>query len=98
MLKDIICEAINTRSELRVSYDGGYRIIEPHRMGLGKNGDTKLRCFQTSGFSKSGKSFDWKLFNVRKMLNVSLTGEHFLTPRPNYTTADRAINRVICEL
>ncbi|GFM38291.1 hypothetical protein DSM19430T_29750 [Desulfovibrio psychrotolerans] len=98
MLKDIICEAINTRSELRVFYNGGYRTIEPHRMGIANTENTLLRCFQTSGYSESGETVGWKLFNVRNMRDVSPTGVHFLTPRPEYTLADSAMHRVICEL
>jgi hypothetical protein len=86
-----IVAAIQGARVLRVRYDGGERLIEPHCYGRGSQGQELLRCFQASGHSNSGQPFAWKLFRVGEMQVVELTDEVFETPRTDYNPDDKVM-------
>lgn len=99
MLMDDIADAIRKRQVLKLWYDGGERIVEPHRVGYGSNGNAKLSCYQTSGFSRSGNHEGWKPFLLAKIRNCEPTGDSFEGVRDGYNKEhDRAIPRVVEEL
>jgi len=97
-MKRIICDAIESRSELRFSYHGGTRKAEPHCYGVGKDGDELLRAYQTSGFSSSGNHRGWKLLQVSEMKSITLSGAVFERPRRGYNRDDPAMDRFVCRL
>jgi hypothetical protein len=92
-----ICTAINNKYIIEFYYDGGFRTIEPHCHGYTQYSEV-LRGFQTSGFSQSGETSGWKLFDVSKILNLSVTPNHFYGPRPGYNPNDTAMSRIHCHV
>lgn len=79
-------------------YDGGRRTVEPHCHGVSTAGNEVLRGYQTDGHSRSGRSIDWKLFDVSKMLLVHVTEETFPTNRPDYNPRDQHMDVVHCHV
>lgn len=90
-----IPDAINKRLVLEVFYEPGMRIIEPHAIGIGSEGQILVRAFQSSGASASGEHLNWKLFRIEKIHNARLTGTTFEGPRPGYLRGDSAMTRGI---
>ena len=94
-----ICAAINGRKLLRLHYDGGWRLVEPHAYGHNNNtGHDLLRAYQVSGSSHSFQFVGWKLFRHDEMRSVQVLEDHFSGPRPGYTRGDKALDRIYCEL
>lgn len=94
-----IVAAIESRACLRINYDPGDRLIEPHAFGRGKDGQLLLRAYQVSGASASGEHEHWKLFRVDRVRNIESTDQQAVAPRPGYKRGDRAMTGgIIAEL
>jgi hypothetical protein len=93
-----ICEAIRDRAVVRFSYGGGSRTVEPHCHGISRAGNEVLRGYQTGGYSRSGKSVGWHLFEVAKISSLTQSGEIFLSARPGYTPYDQGMRSVHCRV
>jgi len=94
-LRKKICLAIKNKKILKIKYKGTKRIIELHAYGKDKRGE-KLRAYQVSGFSESGKSSGWKLFKCEDITSMIELSDSFKI-RPNYNhSGDRQIPNIIC--
>ena len=99
MHDQIICNAIHQRCLLRLTYDGGHRIVEPHAYGHNNNkGHDLLRAYQVSGSSKSYEYVGWKIFRRDEMTSILVLEQHFERPRQGYKRGDTALDRIYCEL
>lgn len=94
-MNNSILEAINNRLVLAINYPPGRRVIEPHAIGYGTDGQVLVRAFQTSGASASGEPEHWKLLRLDRFLGAALAGGTFSGPRPGYKRGDSAMTRGI---
>jgi hypothetical protein len=96
-MKEIICEAIRSRTTLRFNYRGGGCNVEPHCLGKNNKDDLVLLGFQLSGQAlagTSGQGVGWVPFPVNKISDLKPTGIHFTDrPAPNLK---KTIVEVIC--
>ncbi len=90
--------AIARRQRLRVWYEPGSRVIEPHCLGYDRAGDLLLRAYQTRGASRSDESEHWKMLRVDRLHAIEETGEVFARPRPDFNPDDPIIRRVIASV
>lgn len=95
----ILESAIRERRVIHFDYFPGPRVIEPHALGYGKDGQLLLRAFQTAGASESGEHANWKLFRIDRAAGAEIAGAVFSAPRPGYRPGDKAmVGGVIVEL
>lgn len=92
-----IAAAIRARKRIKVYYDPGERIVEPHALGIGSDGQILLRAFQVEGASASGEHANWKLMRIDRMEAANDNGDTFSEPRPGYKKGDKAMTRGIIE-
>jgi len=92
-----LTEAIRQKLQLRIFYDPGERLIEPHTLGYSANHNLLLRAFQVSGASNSNEHSDWKLFRVDRIGSLDPSGEQFDGPRPGYKRGDPVMKGGIIE-
>ena len=71
------------------------RVVEPHALGYGSDGQLLLRAFQVEGASASNQSFNWKLFRLDRMRDARFNGRSFSAPRPDYKRDDPVMKRGI---
>lgn len=91
-------EAIRERKRVRLFYEPGERLVEPHAFGYSGDGNLLVRAFQVEGASASGEHHDWKLFRVDRMGQSGPDGD-FNSPRAGYKRGDRAMKGgIIAEL
>lgn len=90
-MRSTIEEAIKSRRVIRMDYDPGVRLVEPHALGYSRKGDLLLRAFQTDGASASGESPNWKLFRLDRIRSATATNDNFVGPRPEYNPDDSAM-------
>lgn len=90
-MKDVLRKAINERLCLRIFYDPGWRIIEPHAYGHGSSGQLLLRAYQVEGASASNEHEHWKLFREDRIEAIELEGSGFDGPRDGYKEGDKAM-------
>src|SRR3954465_9733446 len=83
---------------LSFSYDGYFRVVEPHTLGLDKKGHPALSAYQIRGGSESGEHSGWKLFHINEMHNLSTLPEKFLAPRPGYKRGDSRLSNILAQL
>ena len=93
-----ICDAIHNRCVLKFTYEGHPRIVEPHAYGLSRTLSEVIRCYQTGGTSRSGKTPDWRLMRVDRIESLIVTEEHFVGERPGYKRGDKGMSTIFCEL
>jgi predicted DNA-binding transcriptional regulator YafY len=91
----ILIAAIEGRRRVSLWYDPGVRVVEPHALGYGSDGQLLLRAFQVAGASASGQPFHWKLFRLDRIREAELNGGRFRKPRPEYQGDDPAMTRGI---
>ena len=83
--------AINERRLIRLDYEPGERLIEPHAYGSSNDGNELIRAFQVEGASESGEHHQWKLFRVDRIKSMEVLDEKFPGPRPEYNQDDPAM-------
>lgn len=93
-MNNTISSAIRSRAVLQISYEGTSRTVEPHCHGISRPGNEVLRAYQTGGYSMSGQSVGWKLFEVSKMTSIRATGAVFPRNRPGFNPTDSAMAMV----
>ena len=94
-MQALLIAAIEGRKRVAIWYDPGVRVIEPHALGYGSDGQVLLRAFQVAGVSESGQPVNWKLFRLDRIQDAKLSGASFKRPRPEYQRNDRAMTRGI---
>ncbi len=85
--------AIENKMVLEFQYFSDIRRVEPHCVGLGKDGQPLLRAFQISGQPRQ-----WKLFRLDRARHVQPTNDNFSGPRPEYRRNDKAMVKIIKQL
>ncbi|MGH1405141.1 MAG: WYL domain-containing protein [Rhodomicrobiaceae bacterium] len=90
--------AIENLNLIKIEYDGGSRIIEPHALGLSSKNNPVLRAFQQSGHSQSGQYENWKLLRLDRVENYEILSEKFLEPRKGYKENDSHMKQIIAQL
>ena len=93
-----ICKAIENQNLIEFTYDGCYRLVEPHTLGEGKTGKENLSAYQTEGTSLHGNVPDWKLFTLSKIIEMNVLDESFNGPRPGYVRGDSRMVEIYCEI
>lgn len=94
----LIIRAIATRTVIAFTYHGTPRIVQPHRLGIAKASPHKtlLRAYETT---KNGvPSNTWKLYDLQKISNLTLTPTTFLQNAPGYTPTDKALSSPLAEV
>jgi hypothetical protein len=86
-----IVVAIEHNQCLRIVYEPGERVIEPHALGRGTDAQLLLRAYQIDGATASGESMGWKLFRLDKVSSIEPDGSPSTAPRPDYKRNDRAM-------
>jgi predicted DNA-binding transcriptional regulator YafY len=91
----LLIAAIEGRRLVSIWYDPGMRVVEPHALGYGSDGQVLLRAFQVAGASASSQPVHWKLFRLDRIQDAKLSGRSFRKPRPQYQRDDSAMTRGI---
>jgi len=91
----LLTAAIEGRRLVSIWYDPGVRVVEPHALGYGSDGQVLLRAFQVAGATESGQPVHWKLFRLDRIKDAKLSGRSFRKPRPDYQRDDRVMTRGI---
>tara|TARA_R110000868_G_scaffold45045_2_gene149835 strand:+ start:3739 stop:4035 length:297 start_codon:yes stop_codon:yes gene_type:complete len=95
----ILEEAIQSQSRLSIQYTLGNRMIEPHTLGRGKDGQLLLRAYQVSGASASGEAEGWKLMRVARIGGEPSIEGSFASPRDGYKRGDSVmVGGIIAQL
>lgn len=92
-----IVDAIENKNVIEFYYDGELRVVEPHCYGVTTAGNEGLRAFQTDGYSSTGK-LGWKMYDLGKADNITITENQFDGPRPGYQSEDKGLSRIYAEL
>ncbi len=93
-----ICLAIRQMRKVQFDYEGVPRVVEPHLLGIMRNGTMVLCVYQVGGGSKSGKPVGWKSFIPEKIENWTLLSETFGNTEPGYNRDDTRMSRILCSL
>lgn len=91
----LICAAINKSRLLGFTYDGHYRLVEPHLLGYYYGCDLVLIAWQRTDV---GHGVGWREFDAHSIHFPALAAEHFAGSRPGYDPHDPTLEEVICRL
>ena len=93
----LITRAITTRTVIAFTYHGSPRTVQPHRLGIAKNTQNiLLRAYETT--KNGAPSETWKLYDLQKISNLTLTTAHFPQNAPGYTPTDKALSSLLAEV
>lgn len=93
MLVQYLKAALDARLIFSFSYDDKPRFVEPHALGLNKDGKMVLR-----GWQQNGDRPGWRLFVLEKAETITILEQQFDDPRPGYKTGDTAMTEILAEL
>jgi hypothetical protein len=85
--------AIRARRYLRVRYDGGERLVQPHLVYQSKGERDVLHAWHTKGDSVR-KGPHWCNLSFDELTAIQLQAEHF-EPRPDYNPRSPNFHRVL---
>lgn len=94
----VACEALQQGRCLQLQYDGYSRTVEVHAVGVTKDGNPIMRCWQVSGGSQSGERTGWKLFRLDEARGGVVSDTASCGPRAGYRRGDSAIASIRCQL
>jgi hypothetical protein len=94
----LIIRAIASRIVIAFTYHGTTRTVQPHRLGLSKASPHKtlLRAYELTKNASSSNT--WKLYDLQKISNLTLTPATFLQNAPGYTPTDKALSTLLAEV
>ena len=94
----LITRAIATRTVIAFTYHGTTRTVQPHRLGLSKASSHKtlLRAYELT--KNASPSNTWKLYDLQKLSNLTLTPATFPKNAPGYTPTDKALSSTLAEV
>lgn len=93
----LITRAIASCTVIAFTYHGTPRTVQPHRLGIAKNTQNiLLRAYE---LTKNGApSNTWKLYDLQKISNLTLTTTAFPKNAPGYTPTDKALSSTLAEV
>ncbi len=92
----IACDAIESAKCLEIGYRDHTRIVEVHRVGIGRGGEHILSGWQIRG--PAHERAGWKLLNLDEPESVILTEIVSRAPRPDYRRGAKQFIGIICQL
>ncbi len=92
----LACEAIECGKCLEIGYPECTRIVEVHRVGIGRSGGHILSGWQVRG--PAHERAGWKLLNLDEAEHLELTTIISRAPRPDYRRGAKQFIGVICQL
>ena len=81
MNQNAIEKSINTKAIVEFHYNGHFRIVEPHVLGISK-GTLQILGYQVGGSSSSGGIPEWRRFDLNGMERLVITANTFPGRRP----------------
>jgi hypothetical protein len=90
------CQAIKTGKCLEMKFDDCARVLEVHRVGVNSRGNHILSGWQILG--PTCERVGWKLIDLEKSIDLSLTDIASQAPRPDYRKGTKQFIRIICQL
>ena len=93
-----IINAIENYNLIEFSYNGHYRIVEPHTYGINHKGNDMLAAYQIDGTSDKGDVPDWKQFNTDKISGLKILEDNFTGTRIGYKKGDSGMDVIYAEL
>ena len=100
-LHDLIRQAIQSRQQVLATYNGHYREMCPHVLGL-KNGRQQALFFQfagtsSSGLAPAGSGENWRCIFIDQLQNVSVRDGAWHTA-PNYSRPQTCVDAIEIEV
>jgi len=94
----LIEQAIKGKKLAAFRYEGKPRIAEIHSYGImAGRGHEVASGYQTAGFSRKGRLPGWRLFNLDRITELTLTTRTF-NVRPGYTPEDPRFRKMIAKI
>jgi hypothetical protein len=92
----LACEAIECGRCLEIGYPECARLVEVHRVGIGRCGEHILSGWQIRG--PAHERTGWKLLNLDAAEHLELTDIVSQAPRPDYRRGAKQFIGIICQL
>lgn len=91
----LLNQAICMHKVVAFTYEQQIRIVEPFLTGRHRRtGRIHLRAWQIGGGSKSGKSPNWRLYEINKIKQLRITDDSFRGMRPGYNRDDEDMDQI----
>lgn len=102
---ELLCRAITNKRIIKFFYQdkysnkAGWRLVEPHLIGIHKSTGSKILVaweINESNKYKTGKLLMWKSYIIDRIENLEITSRTYSQTRPYYNSDDRRMKSIIC--
>lgn len=97
-MENLIIEAIKSCRQLKFSYHGHTRLVDPYTYGADQKGHSALLAYQVAGTSQSGRIPDWRIYHLSAIVDLSISATIFVPSQPTWQTRSKQFSRVIATL
>ncbi len=77
---EMIVKAIVENQRLRIVYNGSERLVDPYVFGYSSEENPLFKAFQVEGESLSGKGAGWRVFQVKKLEEITPEIDQYRRP------------------
>ncbi|HCT24187.1 MAG TPA: hypothetical protein DIW54_13030 [Chitinophagaceae bacterium] len=102
---ELLCRAITNKRIIKFFYQdkysnkAGWRLVEPHLIGIHKSTGSKILVaweINESNNDKSGRALMWKSYIINRIEHLEITNRTFSQTRPYYNSKDKRMKSIIC--
>ncbi|GLQ76744.1 hypothetical protein GCM10007881_02590 [Mesorhizobium huakuii] len=94
-LGSVACDALRQGKRLEVRYDGFFRVVEVHIVGVTTAGNDAMSVYQVRGGSDSNERVGWKTMWLDEAFTATVISEKSEAPRTGYYRGGKASGRWI---
>ena len=98
MWKSVACDALRQGKCLELRYDGFFRVVEVHTVGVTTAGNEAMSVYQVRGGSDSNERRGWKTMRLDEALAATVIDEKSEAPRTGYKRGAKIFSFIHCQI
>jgi len=98
MWKSVACDALRQGKRLELRYDGFFRVVEVHTVGVLTSGNDGMSVYQVRGGSDSNERTGWKTMLLDEAFTPTVIDEKSEAFRTGYKRGAKVFSFIYCQI
>lgn len=96
--RNVACDALRSGKRLELRYDGFFRVVEVHTVGVTTAGNDAMSVYQVRGGSESNERTGWKTMRLDEAFTAAVIDEKAEAPRGGYKRGAKIFSFIYCQI